>query len=416
MRLLTIIATSLALLASTLAQAGEPATKAREILESGKLGAGEQDFAARLTKTPQDDETRFGLGLIRLARAIEAYGQSQYRYGLRPTKSASLPFLRFPVPVNPKPEALTYEGQRDVLKALLADLTAVEATLAPMSGGDVKIRLDLQNIRFDLRGDGKAAGASRVSDILVALRITEGEKGKKPEPFEVAFDTADALWLRGYCHVLSGTLEFLLAYDWHVAFEHSGRLFYPRIMPVPLNGVVSAPEESRADRMFGISDGLEIADLIALLHDTNWPVAEPARMALALAHFRQMTALSRLTWKAIQAETDDDHEWIPGPQQKNGVLSGIPVTKPQVDEWLAALDDFDAVLDGKLLIPYWRFAKGINLKKVFLEPRPFDLVLWFTGHAAAPYVEDGPVMAQEVWRRRQEIFGGNFPGYAVWFN
>ena len=416
MRIVTIIASTLALLAAPLAHAGEPATKTREILESGKLVQGEQDFAARLAKSPADDETRFGLGLIRLARTIEHYGQTQYRYGLRPTKSASLPFLRFPVPVNPKPEALTYEGQREALKTLLADLTAVEATLAPMAGGNVKVKLDLQNIRFDLRGDGKAEDTSRVSDILVALRITSVEKGKKPEPFEVSFDTADALWLRGYCHVLSGTLEFLLAYDWHVAFEHSGRLFYPRILPVPLSGAVSAPEESRADRMFGVSDGLEIADLIALLHDTSWPVAEPARMTLAHAHFKQVTGLSRLTWKAILAETDDDHEWIPGPHQKNGVLTGIPVTRPQVDEWLAALDDFDAVLDGKLLIPYWRFAKGLNLKKVFLEPRPFDLVLWFTGHAAAPYVEDGPVMEQEVWRKRQEIFGGNFPGYAVWFN
>ena len=116
------------------------------------------------------------------------------------------------------------------------------------------------------------------------------------------------------------------------------------------------------------------------------------------------------------AETDDDHEWIPGPKQKNGAFSDMPVSQEIVDEWLAALDDFDAVLDGKLLIPYWRFDQGLNLRKVFFEPRTFDLVLWFTGHAAAPYVEAGPVMSDEVWRKRSEIFGGNFPGYAVWFN
>ena len=50
-----------------------------------------------------------------------------------------------------------------------------------------------------------------------------------PQTFEVAFDIGDALWLGGYCHLLSAGLEFLLAYDWRATFAHAGGLFYPRI-------------------------------------------------------------------------------------------------------------------------------------------------------------------------------------------
>ena len=399
-----------------LAQAGESAIVARQILQSGKLAAGEKAFALRLAKAPADDEVRFGLGLIRFARAIEHYGQSQYRYGLQPPKTASIPFLRFPVPVNPRPEAASYEAQREVLKSLMADFAEVDAILAPMGGGDVKIRLNLSEIKFDLRDNGQADDSGKLSSILASLRMAPPGAKDRPEPFEVAFDSADALWLRGYCHLLSGSLEFLLAYDWHVAFEHSGRLFYPKIVPPPMGGVSSAPDGGGIGHMTGFRESLEIADLVALLHDTNWPLAEPQRLQAAHAHLKQVVALSRLTWKAILAETDDDHEWIPGPKQKNGVFSDMPISQDVVDEWLAALDDFDAVLDGKLLIPYWRFDQGVNLRKVFFEPRAFDLVLWITGHAAAPYVEAGPVMSGEVWDKRQHIFGGNFPGYAVWFN
>lgn len=413
MRLLQLLALTTALFAATPVYAGEAASKTREVLESGRLAAGEKDFAARLGAKPGDDETIFGLGLIRLARAIEHYGQAQYRYGLRPPKSVNAPFLRFPVPHNPKPETATYQGQREVLQSLLAELTAVEATLAPMSGKDVKIKLSLGDIKLDLRNDGKADAGGKLSSIVAALGMRPADAGKNDPPFEIAFDTADALWLRGYCHLMSATIEFLLAYDWHQDFEVAGQVFYPRIDP-PAFGGVAQSSEIKNTLLFG--EERNFADLLALLHNLNWPLVDAPRLQAAHAHLKQVTALSRLTWKAILAETDDDHEWIPGPQQKNGVLAGMPVSQEQVSEWLAALDDFDAVLDGKLLIPYWRFAQGINLRKVFFEPRPFDLVMWFTGHAAAPYAEAGPVMSQEVWRKRQEIFGGNFPGYAVWFN
>jgi len=34
---------------------------------------------------------------------------------------------------------------------------------------------------------------------------------------------------------------------------------------------------------------------------------------------------------------------------------------------------------------------GVNLRRVFTEPREFDLVLWVQGTAAVPYLEAGEV-------------------------
>lgn len=404
---------ALACCAGADARAGDDALSTRQTLESGQIAAGELAMAARLSADPNNNEARFGLGLVRFARAVERYGQSQYRYGLRAPRTMSVPLLRFPVPINPTPDELSYEKQRETLKTLLDDFANVEATLAPMTDAQVKIVLDLNAIKFDLRGDGKPDDSEKLSSILASLRMTPLDRAK-PEPFEVAFDNADALWLRGYAQLLSASIEFVLAYDWRLTFERAGQLFYPRIAPPPFGDAVPAPHIGGAGGFLG--DAAQIADAIALIHEIRWPVAEAARLQSAHAHLKQVIALNRQTWKAILARTDDDRVWIPGPQQKHGVIASMPVNQEQVDAWLKALDEFDAVLDGKTLLPHWRFAQGFNFRKVFFDPRPFDLVLWATGHAAAPYLQAGPVLSGAEWAYWQRVFNGNFPGYAFWFN
>ena len=84
--------------------------------------------------------------------------------------------------------------------------------------------------------------------------------------------------------------------------------------------------------------------------------------------------------------------------------------------WRGVLDQMDAALDGKALIPHWRLEKGINLRRVFDEPKPFDLVLWITGPGALPYLESGPTMTSAGWRGLTDAFHGDFATYLVWFN
>ena len=159
-----------------------------------------------------------------------------------------------------------------------------------------------------------------------------------------------------------------------------------------------------------------IADFITLVHTIRWPVTDKAMWGEVREHLRKVIALNRETWALVRAETDDDHEWLPGPNQRSGVLPSLPVTEERIQAWLGVMAQLEAALDGKLLVPHWRFAKGVSLAKVFEDPRSFDLVLWFTGPAALPYLADGPVMADSDWSQASRIFEGNFAAYAFYFN
>ena len=172
------------------------------------------------------------LGMVHFAQALEHFGQRQYRYGLRAPANEIVPILRMPVPANPAPETLTYESQRENLQALLDDFAKIEATLAPMTDAETKIVIDLDAVGFDFRSDGKPDDSETLGAILTSLR-NPGHQPPTPEPgkFEVEFDNGDAYWLRGYCHLLSASLEFVLAYEWRNTFERAGRLFYPRVEP-----------------------------------------------------------------------------------------------------------------------------------------------------------------------------------------
>jgi hypothetical protein len=117
------------------------------------------------------------------------------------------------------------------------------------------------------------------------------------------------------------------------------------------------------------------------------------------------------------AETDDDHEWVPNPRQ-HSMMPGGAVTEEMVNGWTAFLDEAQSILQGKKLIPFWRKAeeRGLNLRRVFTEPRTFDLVLWAQGTAASPYLENGEKTTAETWNRFQRVFRGEFIGFALWFN
>ena len=151
-------------------------------------------------------------------------------------------------------------------------------------------------------------------------------------------------------------------------------------------------------------------------------------MASARGHLLEMMGTALESWTLILAETDDDHEWLPNPKQ-TGVLR-IPVTSELIDGWHAVLVEMEDLLEGRKLVPFWRDhvrifsppadipreGRGINLKKVFLEPREFDLILTIQGSAMLPYVERGTLSHPETWNNLTQVFRGQFFGFAVWFN
>ena len=68
------------------------------------------------------------------------------------------------------------------------------------------------------------------------------------------------------------------------------------------------------------------------------------------------------------------------------------------------------------MIVLWGVPGDRPLRRVFEEPKEFDVVLWAHGAAAMPYVEKGNVATSQTWTRLQQMFGGQFIGFAFWFN
>lgn len=392
------------------ADAGAPL--AERFLVEGRLAEGEAALAAVLEGTPGDAQARFGLGVIRFLRGVERLGQAFYRHGLRSEGSNLVPFLRLPLPANPDPRPIRHEDLRGIFADWLRDMALVEATLAEVADPGVKLPLHFGLIRLDLDGDGRAGDEETLWTLYARLNRGAGDlTAEKAATFVIGFDAGDVAWLRGYCHLLSALAEVYLAHDSRDLFERAGHLAFAR-PETPFAFLRSPTRDPNRENM------TEILDLVATVHLIRLPVAEPARMAAALGHLEAMVGLSRDSWRAYLAETDDDREWIPNPRQST-VVPGVRVTDEMVKGWQEFLDEAEALLAGKLLAPFWRDpggSRGINLRRVFTEPTTLDLVLWVQGTAAAPYLEEGSITRPEVWGRLQRVFGGEFIGFALWFN
>ena len=404
-------------LLSTVTIAQAPAAQDRHIAEkyliSGDLAGGQKALGAILNAHPDDDQARFGLGTIQFVRAVEHLVQAFFKHGLQPDVSGMIPFARLPVPANPKPEPIAYDDLRTMFEDFSRDLATAEATLALIKDNAVSLPIHFGLVRLDLNGDGTATEDETLWKLYARLNVqVEREKaiGTEAAGFRIAFDHGDVAWLRGYCHLLMTFAEVYLAHDAKLLFEHTAHMFFAR-PTTPFPFLKNNPK--------GIND-LEvgtIGDIASFVHLLHFPVKEPARMGLALKHLEAMVALSRESWKSYLAETDDDHEWIPNPKQ-NTVMPGGKVTAEMVKGWLEFLDEAEAILAGKKLVPFWRGAekKGVNLRRVFTEPHEMDAILWVQGTAAMPYLEDGPITQPEVWARLMRVFRGEFIGFAIWFN
>jgi hypothetical protein len=405
---LALTAAALLLAGTWPAAADEAAAKlAASHLEAGTLSAGEAELSALLDKDPGNDEARLGLGTIRFIRAVEHLSQGLYRYGLQPPKSFLIPVVRLPVPENPNPQPITFQDFRGLLQAFVSDLGSAEATLALVKSDKVKLVLDLDKIHYDVRGDGVIGDDDRLVGVIE--RVTGMARSVMPSSLVFAFGKGDALWLQGYCNLLMAFGDFFLAYDWHESFETTFFHFFPK-MSSPFRDALAPADPND----YFMSEGSPIADFISFAH-IRWPLTEPARMHEARDHLKKMIALSRASWAAIEAETDNDRKWIPNERQTSSFQS-VVVDANRIAAWHAVLDEAEAILDGKKLVPHWRLRQGINIRRVFEEPQPFDFVLWITGPAALPYLEDGPVVTNEEWGRITDSFGGSFGVFAVWFN
>ena len=199
----------------------------------------------------------------------------------------------------------------------------------------------------------------------------------RPKALLLGLDSADVHWLRGYCHLLAALGEMILAYDHERLFDHTAQLFFAN--PQTTFASLFAAKRDGSERAGPWNQEI-ILDAIAFIHLANFPLREPERLKTAHSHLLAMVQSSRKSWELIEAETDNDREWIPGPNQ-DSVVAGVAINKERLAAWRSFFDEAEGVLNGKKLIPFWRRGteQGVNLAKVFTEPRDFDFVLWVQG-------------------------------------
>ena len=274
------------------------------------------------------------------------------------------------------------------------------------------MKLALYQIHMDWNENGVADENESITS------LTSFYLGQRPSKEMIAetvvdFDYADVYWLRAYSNVMLGMIDTGLAFDhselWNVIahrlFER-GQVEFEFLME----------EEYDANQGFL---GPDLIDWIAAIHNLRFTLEDPERLKKAHSHFLKAISHSRVMWAAIQDETDNQNEFLPNPNQTSAVTRAR-ITKEMVPTWFKFLDEGEAIMQGEKLIPFWRAEegkRGVNIYRVFHEPRDFDFVLWFHGSAAAPYLEeDKPITDQATWRGFNNVFGGDFFGFSIWIN
>ena len=207
----------------------------------------------------------------------------------------------------------------------------------------------------------------------------------------------------------------------HIAFPHAG-LPMSRVAPAPPPpppppADPKHPEATPPDTSFSNYYPL-FADLVAYVHTINWEVVEPERRARVRQRLLTMARLSREMIAAVRAERDNDHEWIPNARQASWVEDNmhVTVTNDTLDAWVRATNLAEDVLNGRKLVPFWRFAQGMDMEAFFDHPTRFDLVMLLTGQGAIPYLRDGPKVTGDELTAIGNDLGPNPLLFMFWFN
>ncbi|MER9135706.1 hypothetical protein NKI20_05285 [Mesorhizobium sp. M0830] len=415
---LASLLTSAFMLIVPLSSASAAVPEAASALFEAKTVAGRDSALSTLeAAAPKDPTSAYAAGAGEFFTALEILASGLHRHGFESPQSFMLPLMRLPVPDNPNPEPLTYEQFRDILVAFRDRLEKSAATFAAVpADADIGMAIDLTHTGIDLNEDGTIAPDESMAAIIASLSHGGISSDAAAPTLTFRFDRADGFWLQGYAEFLMAQTDFWLAHDFRSTFDGSFHMLFPRAK-LPLQDILVPPAGDMGSSIF--SSEWRIADFISLVHLVNWPVIEPERRQAARRHLLEMIRLSREDWKAIRAETDNDREWLPGPQQKGeNPLTGLDVGEEQVQAWLATLTMAEDLLEGRVLLPHFRIVdKGINMKRFFDEPKNFDLVLSITGPAIAPYLESGRILTSDDFDQIQRQFGGGgFLTFALWFN
>ncbi|GLQ53470.1 hypothetical protein [Devosia nitrariae] len=406
--------------------AGEGGDILASTLANGDHAAGLESLQPLIAA--DDSEASFAAGALTVVDGIEAFVQAMYRHGLTTAPDIGMAGAILGVPMtrsviaNPDPEPLDYEGLRAILTDLVTAMDGGRDLLAAAGkSGDYVVPVDILTIRIDANGDGVADDSETIgaalalqlginpSDLLGPGKSKSKNGESTAQGFIIGFDRADAFWLAGYTQVVAAQADLLLAHDFEEMFNSSFHRIFPQA-GLPMQ------EYSRGGTlMMDPESDAAIADAVAFIHTFNFEVVDVDRLHDVRARLKSVVAFSRQNWEAILAETDDERELVPSPAQTS-IIPDVAVTQEVVDAWMETLDSVEAIIEGELLIPHWRFRQGFDLRAYFETATRTDAVMIFTGYGALPFLKDGPIADAQAFRQGLAVFGENFPGFALWFN
>ncbi|WP_457650456.1 hypothetical protein [Profundibacter sp.] len=365
------------------------------VAENGLEGAVKQ-LDAQTDKTPSD---QFALGALQFLRGIEKTLQVRWEYNAT-IDDLDLPVLRLPVPPNPDAKPFRADLITGLFTELLKDMDVSRAALAQIpDGADVVLDLDLANVWFDINMNGArdmGEGIIEVGAKTLMGEINMGDADSIP-PMDVRFDTADVAWLTAYTHMVSAAGEMVVAFD---PTEAITNVMNANAKMIELRG--NAPMEFGFDMQFG-----GWVDQFAMAYGALNQQPDATHTRAAHAHLLSMIAENKVFWAAVAQETDNEREWIPNDKQTAAL--GFELAPGTGAAWQAVLADVEALLNGDLLIEYWRIspAGGVNVKKLFMDPPVVDIVTWVQGSGLLPYLERGPVISGDSLNRFDDLTGGN---------
>jgi hypothetical protein len=375
-------------------------TISEEIARTGIAATG-----ARLAALPEpSNEELFALAGLRFLGGVEAALQLRWQTGIRADWS-ELPILRLPIPENPAARPFAAADFTTLITDLDADMQAARAALADLGDRPFSLDIRLADLWFDINMNGtreEGEGVDSVAGLLAGGRI----RGVPVIDPVIRFDTADAAWLSAYTHFLSGFATTVLAYDPEPAIQ---RVIDSSTAIHALWG--DTPPPNAMDMMFGRQIDRLAMVLLALSQSPDRDLA-----AKAHGHFLAMIAENRRFWALVEMEPDNDREWVPNDRQVSAL--GIIMPPGTGARWQAVLADAEALLTGEKLIPHWRYGAeaGINLKKMFENPPPVDLVTWIQGEGFLPYAEKGERVSMESWRDFERLVSGDAMLFAIFLN
>lgn len=370
-------------------------------LGASGLKATEARLAALASPTPED---RFALAGIRFLSGVEGALQLRWQTGVRADWS-ELPVLRLPIPENPAARPFEPRDFTTLVTDLEARMAGSRSALADLGDQPFALQIALSDLWFDINMNG---ARDEGEDVASVAGLTLGGAGRitvADNPV-ITFDSADAAWLSAYTHFLSGVTNLALAYNPEPAIQRvqdSSAAIYA------LWG--DTPPTNALDMMFGRQ-----ADRAAMVLHALAQTPDPALTRKAHGHLLAMITENRRFWSLVDAETDSTGEWVPNDRQTSAL--GIVMPPGTGERWQAVLADAEKLLTGDLLIPHWRFGAeaGINLRKLFENPVPLDLVTVIQGEGLLPFAEKGPRASPFAWNEFTRLVEGDAMLFALFLN